>query len=96
MKHLIELPNGDLIAGELLMGVNYFSGSGIALKGPEGSSLGFLKTVDDTEGLHWRDQLSNIIKGIHAKQPYKYDFSLPKVGSAEGALEGSNDKKRVA
>ena len=78
MKHLIDLPNGDVLAGELLMGVNYFPGSGIALKGHEGASLGFLKTVDEDEGLHWRDQLVKIIKGIHSKRPYTYNFELPK------------------
>jgi len=77
MKHLIDLPNGDVIAGELLMGVNYFPGSGIALKGTDGTSLGFLKTTDDEEGKHWREQLIKIMKGIHAKRKYTYDFQLP-------------------
>lgn len=80
MKHPIEMPNGDLIAGEMLMGINYFPGSGIGLKGFQGASLGFLKTVDAVEGQHWRDQLVKIMKGIHAKVQYKYDFSLPEAG----------------
>ncbi len=89
MKHPIDLPNGDLLAGELLMGVNYFPGSGIALKGHEGTSLGFLKTVDEAEGLHWRRELVKIMKGIHAKRKYSYDFDLPKA-TAEKGPEKSN------